>query len=76
MAGLVSITAPSAIGTIRIRDRRRTRRAPAGAIVPAASAADWPSYRAPRASWFASDDVRQFMMSFAAFFTAAMIFLA
>ncbi len=76
MSNTIFIPAPSGIGQIRIRDRRRTRRAPAGAIVPTASTTNWPSYRAPRASWFASDDVRQFMMSFAAFFTAAMIFLA
>lgn len=76
MNNTIFIPAPSGIGQIRIRDRRRTRRAPAGAILPTANTANWPRYRAPHSAWFASEDVRQFMMSFAAFFTAAMIFLA
>ncbi|NCP10908.1 MAG: hypothetical protein GW859_02945 [Sphingomonadales bacterium] len=76
MAGFVTVTAPSGIGTIRIRDRRRTRRAPRGAIVLAPRPTIQPARRSQRTiGWFTRDDARQFTMSFAAFFTAAMIFL-
>lgn len=77
MSNTISIPAPSGVGHIRIRDRRRVRRAPVGAIVPDGNAHEWQTYRAPRAASFrAGEDIRQFMMSFTAFFTAAMIFLA
>lgn len=77
MSNTISIPAPSGVGQIRIRDRRRIRRAPAGAIMPDGNAQDWQTYRAPRAaSFLAGEDISQFMMSFTAFFTAAMIFLA
>ncbi len=76
MNNTISIPAASGVGQIRIRDRRRVRRAPAGAIVPQTNSADWQAYRPARARLIANDDVRQFMMSFVAFFTAAMIFLA
>ncbi len=76
MNNTVTIPAPSGVGQIRIRDRRRVRRAPAGAIVSQAYTTDWQDYRPARAPLIAGDDVRQFMMSFVAFFTAAMIFLA
>ena len=76
MNNTVTIPAPSGVGQIRIRDRRRVRRAPAGAIVSRESPSDWQDYRPARAPLIAGDDVRQFMMSFVAFFTAAMIFLA
>jgi hypothetical protein len=76
MSNTISIPAASGVGRIRIRDRRRTRRAPAGAIVVPVAEPSRQDYRAPRRALLAHDDVRQFIMSFAAFFTAAMIFLA
>lgn len=89
MARTLMIPAPSGIGTVRIRDRRRTRRPPRGAIVMERTTA-WRSFdalpahlRQPDAvpaivkapNWLTRDDLRHFTMSFAAFFTAAMIFL-
>lgn len=81
MASTIFIPAPSGIGTIRIRDRRRTRRPPTGALSLSGETPHQSTYVAePRnwllPGWLGGDDVRQFAMSFTAFFTAAMIFLA
>lgn len=81
MASTIFIPAPSGIGTIRIRDRRRTRRPPTGAMSLSGETLHYPNNipeprTRSRPTWLNSDDVRQFAMSFAAFFTAAMIFLA
>ena len=60
---------------IRLRDRRRVRRAPSGAIGFIVNDVRTVAKTRPD-RLIDNDDVRQFLMSFAAFFTAAMIFLA